>query len=369
MRGNHALPGRARSSLRHNPGAWVAGLCAVAALAVTATFVTGQAGPPDPSRPGGPAPVSASPAPEQPPGSFATTVNPRRAPTPPARGAYFGAWVGPAVFTQANSIAAVNGFQRRLGRRLDIVHTYLRWDAPFPTASDLAFIRQRSLLLVSWAGTDTRAIASGAADGLIRQRAREIKALRAPVFLEWRWEMNRPNLQAEVHSAAAYVAAWKRIRAIFERQHVQNVAWVWCPTASGFADGTAPAYFPGNAEVDWVCADVYPGVGPQRPFAEIAGPFLAWAKHHQKPVMIGEFGVPRSYGPAKRAAWLSGVQRVSRNDPQIKALVYFDADPAGHGPQLSYSLPGGSAALAAMRSIAGSSYFNPVIRPARSSRQ
>jgi hypothetical protein len=300
-----------------------------------------------------------SPGPHAP--TPATTVNPRTAPTPPAQGAYFGAFAQPAFYSQPSKIAAVDSLQRQIGRRLDIVHTYLTWHAPFPIGSDLAFMRQGSILLVSWAGTDTRAIASGADDSWIRQRARAFKATGKPIFLEWRWEMNRRNLISQVHSPADYIAAWDHIRSIFAREHVGNVAWVWCPSASAFAGGVAQAYYPGNNEVDWVCADAYPGFGQKQSFAELLQPFLGWAAHHAKPVMIGEFGVPGNYTPQQRAQWLRSAAQTVQGDPQVKAIVYFDADPTGPQPQLSYSyaLDEGSAALQAFRAVADERYFNP----------
>lgn len=296
-----------------------------------------------------------------------SAIHPTEGPVPPATGAYLGAWVGPTIFTQASSIAAVRGFQQQLGRRLDIVHTYLKWPARFPTPSALAFLRQGSTLLLSWAGASTREIVSGAYDPLIRERAREIKRLGTPIFLEWRWEMDRPNLREQIGSPAEYIAAWKHIRAIFAQEHVHNAAWVWCPTSRGFEDGNAPSYYPGDSQVDWLCADVYPGFGPQRSFADLSRPFLAWASQHPKPVIIGEFGVPVSYGPAERARWLQQAMQTVRSDHQIKAVVYFDADPAGHGPNLSYSLTYDHAALQAFRGLADSRYFSPAGRRARKS--
>jgi hypothetical protein len=295
-----------------------------------------------------------SPAP--PPG---TGANPSTAPAPPSTGAYLGAWVGTAsVFTQVGEIDAVNTLQQKIGRKLDIVHTYLKWQAPFPTPSDLAFVRQGSTLLISWAGTDTQQIASGADDSWLRTRAQQIKALGKPVFLEWRWEMDRPNLRSEVHSGADFVQAWDHIRAIFAAAGVHNAAWVWCPTAKGFSDGQAAAFYPGNNEVDWICADAYPYASVTT-FAATVNPFLSWASHDGKPVMIGEFGVPQSYSAPQRAQWLRAAQKVVLGDRQIKALLYFDADPAGRTPQGSYSLGDDGAALLAFRSIARLPYFNP----------
>jgi hypothetical protein len=322
-----------------------AGVAALAALVVAAVVVVITAGLGGPPAKPGPAaqPVPLRPGPTAIPG--------------PARGAYLGAWVDPFLYHQDGHIGAVRTLQRMIGRRLDIVHTYLRADAAFPTSSDLVFLRQGSTLLVSWALNGSRDIVAGRYDASIAQRAQELKALGRPVFLEWRWEMDRPNLGPEVGSPADYVAAWKHIRQIFAEQKVTNVAWVWCPTARGFANGTAAAYYPGNDEVDWVCADAYPRAGPERSVASIIQPFLAWAAEHPRPVMIGEYGVPQSYSAARRAQWLRAATQTVLRHPQIKALLYFDSDTTGTSPETSYGLDAGP--LAAFRDMADSNYFNP----------
>jgi hypothetical protein len=289
----------------------------------------------------------------------ATSVdNPTQGPRPPAHGAYFGARVRGTAYTDSADIAAVDRLQQDIGRRLAIVHVYHLWQDPFPSPSDLTFLRQGSTLLLSWSGTDTRAIAAGSYDSMIRQRARAIKDLGKQIFLEWRWEMDRPGLQAQIHSPADYIAAWDHIRSIFAQEHVTNVGWVWCPTANGFATGQAAAYYPGNHEVDWVCADAYPGYGSYRSFANVVAPFLSWASRHRKPVMIGEYGVPDTYGAQQRAQWLLDAVQTVRADPQIKALVYFDAN-----AKRAYALGPGSPALEAFRRIAHFLYFNPAGQP------
>jgi hypothetical protein len=324
-----------------------AGVAAALVVAIAVVVLIGIAKPS--SSPA--APSAAGPVPSG-------TVNPALAPTSPAHGVYFGARVKPAVHTQSGAVAAVDALQHQIGRRLDIVHIFVKWQDPFPTSSALAFLRQGSTLLLSWAGTDTRAIASGAHDGWIRQRALAIKAIGRRIFLEWRWEMDRPNLASEIHSPADYIAAWDHIRSIFAREHVGNVAWVWCPRARGFPGANAAAYYPGDNEVDWVCVDAYPGPGPYRSFANIVQPFLSWASRHPKPIMIGEYGVPQTYLPLQRAQWLRDAAATVQGHPQIKALVYFDAD-----AQHAYSLEPGSPALQAFRSMADEPYFNPLGLP------
>jgi hypothetical protein len=87
---------------------------AVAIVAVVAAIIIIN---PFASHPATSAERSPSPAPEG-----TTTVSPSQAPVPPDRGAYFGAWVGPDIFTQANEINAVDTLQQQIGRKLQIIH-------------------------------------------------------------------------------------------------------------------------------------------------------------------------------------------------------------------------------------------------------
>jgi hypothetical protein len=330
-------------------GTWLAAGAAVVIAAVAVLVVV--------LIPGASSPPASSPPAPQP--TRTASLPKSTGPVAPAQGAYFGAWVSPTVYaagkyTQQDRILAVDSLQKTIKRRLDIVHIYLTQNGQFPTSSDLAFVNQGSTLLVSWALNNSRAVAKGKYDVSIIERAREIKKIGKPVFLEWRWEMDRPNLKAQVGSPAEYVAAWKHIREVFAQQGVTNVAWVWCPTSKGFANGTAGAYYPGDSEVDWICADVYPPAGPLSSFATVAGPFLRWAAHHPKPVMVGEYGVQAVYSPAERAQWLRAAARTVAANRQIKALVYFDGPGQG---QTTDVLDGGP--LQAFVGIADDSHFNP----------
>ncbi|GAA2081148.1 glycosyl hydrolase [Actinomadura alba] len=290
-----------------------------------------------------------------------STVLPGVAPTPPAQGAYFGAFVEPSRFYRGKpgELRAVTGFEASLGRELDVVHAFREWEQPFPRESDTAVMNSNRYLLLTWDGTDTRAIVSGGEDQVIRERARAIKATGKPVFVRWQPEMDRSALRSRVNSAADYVSAWKRIRALFLQEQVDNVAWVWCPTAAGFAaDGDAADYYPGDEQVDWLCADAYPGSGSDyRNVAESIGAFMEWAKARPKPVMVGEFGVPRSYA-ARRAEWLRKAAQTLQN-PQIKAVIYYDSDKTGRTAGQRYSLGGDQAATSALRELATTPYFNP----------
>jgi hypothetical protein len=276
---------------------------------------------------------------------------------PPAHGALLGAYAEPEPITQPGRIEAVDTLQRRLGRPLAVVHTYRTWTDEFGTDSDRAFLASGATLLYSWNGTDTRAIAAGRYDRLIAARADAIRAMRRPILLEWRWEADRPNLRYLMHSGADYVAAWRHIRAVFAAHHVTNASWVWCPTADGFGPGgDARSFYPGDSQVDWLCVDAYPGP-TVRPLSTVLAPFLRWAWHRDKPIIIGEYGVPKSYGSRTRAAWLRGATAEFTANPQIRAACYYDSDP--DQPSERYALGDDPAALAAFTAMARDPYFDP----------
>lgn len=277
---------------------------------------------------------------------------------PPAHGAYLGAWVKPSVFTQPGRVAAVDEWEVALDRRLRIVNTYRRFEDEFGTESDLEFLRQGKLLMLSWASGDTRSITSGLHDELIREQARRIRAVRRPILLRFRWEMDRPNLRATMWSAADFIAAWRHVQRIFAAERVRNAAWVWCPTAEGFHRGEAPAFYPGDGAVDWTCVDVYAGNQFQS-LGDLLEPFFTWAAARPKPIIIGEFGVARAWGSAQRAAWLRDAARTFKANPQVKAVSYFESDPDGNGVTQQFRLAGDAPAFTAFADLTRDPYFNP----------
>jgi len=282
---------------------------------------------------------------------------------PPAAGAYLGAWVRPETLTQSGRLDAVTTWEASLGRRLDVVNTYRRFDENFFNASEEAFATRGTTLMLSWAGGDTRSVTMGRHDDLIRERARETKAFGRPIFLRYRWEMDRPGLRASMWSPEDYIAAWKHVRAIFAAEGATNASWVWCPTAEGFNGGYAQPFYPGDAQVDWVCADVYAG-SKLSPLSELADGFLRFAAAHpSKPAMVGEFGVARAWGADQRAAWLRAAADVFKANPQIRAVMYFESDPTDNkGASQQFRVSDDPAALQAFRSLSGDPYFNPLRR-------
>jgi hypothetical protein len=277
---------------------------------------------------------------------------------PPAEGAYLGAWIKPDELTHPGRVEAVSGLESDLGRRLDLVNTYRRFDQLAGSDSDQELLAQGAKLMISWATGDNRSITAGDHDRLIRKQARAIRKLREPVLLRMRWEMDRPNLRATMWSGPDFIAAWRYVREIFRAEQVTNVSWVWCPTAEGFIRGEAQDFYPGDDQVDWTCVDVYAG-NLYQPIGQLMGPFLTFAAQRPKPIIIGEFGVAKAWGSAARAAWLRDARRCFKANPQIKAVAYFESDPDGNKPTQQFQLTGDPAAFHAFTSLTEDPYFNP----------
>ncbi|WP_229072090.1 glycosyl hydrolase [Actinoplanes sp. DH11] len=295
-----------------------------------------------------------------PPRAVAVNAGPFRAGPfePPEKGAYVGAWIKPDELTHVGRISAVGGLEQSLGRRLDFINTYRRFDQMMGTPSDKEFLSQGANLMISWATGDNRSILAGDHDKMIRKQARSIRRIKQPVMLRMRWEMDRPNLRATMWSGADYVAAWKYVRNIFRQERTTNVSWVWCPTAEGFVRGDAPEFYPGDDQVDWTCVDVYAGAQFQ-PIGTLMGPFLDWAAQRPKPIVIGEFGVAKVWGSAGRAAWLADAERTFKANPQIKAVAYFESNPERNKPNQHFQLSGDKPAFDAFHTMVKDPYFNP----------
>jgi hypothetical protein len=295
-------------------------------------------------------PVRPAPAPTPAPGSI------RAARLAPKSGAWFGFYAQTRTYSQEAAKAAMTNLEAATGRTADIDHWYEPWGDTFPTWRQPWDFATGRIPLISWGKKRADAILSGSEDDYIAARADGIKALGKPVFLRWFWEMTMSENLVYSQSPGAYIAAWRHIHAIFTARGATNVAWVWCPNASAFKNGSAQRYYPGDDVVDWICADGY-NFWPDssyREFEAIFDGFYAWASQRPKPLMIAEYG-SQAAGPSQRAAWLDAAHAaVVQKFPHILAVVYFHSD-----SEHDWTLYDEPDALAAIRRMALDPYFNP----------
>ena len=119
--------------------------------------------------------------------------------------------------------------------------------------------------------------------------------------------MDNPAIASTISTPANFKASWIHVHNIFAAHGASNVSFVWCPSASAWANGTAMQWYPGDQYVDEVCAQA-PTVDPSVSFASEFAPFDAAAATMGKPMMIGSFGVSDST-PGAKAQWITDAYR------------------------------------------------------------
>ncbi|MBM3674019.1 MAG: hypothetical protein FJW88_03530 [Actinobacteria bacterium] len=245
-------------------------------------------------------------------------------------GVLFGAWIKRDYNSESKIKAAITQRETAIGRKLAIDHHFYTFSTTFPSWREPWDIVNGRIPMISWNGTDTSQIVNGSKDSLIRTRARAVKALNAPVFLRFFWEPE--NKLSLISSPTEYINAWRRVRSLFDAEGATNVVWQWCGTAWGMRPGGPEfKYYPGDAYVDWVCTDGYnwaPGQAGAtwQSFAWIMKGAHDFSVAHNKPMIVGEFGV-QERNPGEKAAWMADAQAAIKTSfPNIKAIVYFDED-------------------------------------------
>jgi hypothetical protein len=224
--------------------------------------------------------------------------------------------------------------EKAAGRTLDVGHYYYKINESFPTWRERWHRDMGRIPVVSWASVSTSKIINGTYDAQIRARADDVKAFGSPILIRWFWEMDGARNASEAESPAKYIAAWRHIVGIFRDRNVDNAQFVWCPNADAFNRGTddAEAWYPGDAWVDWLCADGY-NWAPGRPgdswrsLAEIFENFHKWAVPHDKPIMIGETGAQERKAGEKAAWFRQAARDLKTTLREVDILLFFDSQP------------------------------------------
>jgi len=289
----------------------------------------------------------------------------------PSTGALFGAYVDPDNRWVDNRAAMdeVTAFESMIGRKIAINQHYYGFSQTFPSGLEQWDIANGRIPLVSWMGTSLTAIAGGSYDGTITARADALKALGAPVFLRFAWEMNgdwyawdgsHNNDSGTYNGPAKYIAAWRRVHDIFAARGATNVVWVWAPNHESVPNvswNNWRNYYPGDAYVDWVGIDGY-NWGTTRSWSSWKSfPTLFSDVYRDyapsKPIMISEIGSVEQGGD--KGAWISAASSsIKTSFPAIKAFLWFDVL-----KEADWRADSSAGSLSAYEAMGRDSYFNP----------
>ena len=279
-------------------------------------------------------------------------------PLSPASGALFGAHVAPTNgdWSQASVKATVTARETDLGRKLGVNnHTY-GWGNYFPTWAETWDFQNGRIPMITWSAGDAGDIAAGKHDAMIATRGDAVKALPGKVFIRLFPQM---DLQTGLGTPAEFVAAYRKVRNIFNSRGATNAVFVWAPSASSFGAGKASSYYPGDAYVHWIGAEGY-NWAPGQPgatwtsFYNIFKGFYDWASLKGKPLMVGGTGV-QEHNTGHNAWWIDSMAYSLKNSyPFIQAIVYTDAKQAyDWRPDTS------SGSYTAYKRMAADAYFKP----------
>ena len=297
--------------------------------------------------------------------SRATRARPA-APLAPRRGALLGSFV--SADGTGWSPAVVTAREAMIGRRYDIDHRFQNWTTPFPTPADRWDIEAGRVPMISWQpdATTLDAINAGAADAVIRGRARAVAAFGRPMFLRFAHEMNanwypwdgtHASTPGTHDGPSKYIAAWRHVHDVFVTTGATNVVWVWSPNRTSIPDvawNAASAYYPGDDYVDWVGIDGYQrDPVHDRSFTTLFAP-LYDEYASRKPIMIAETSSVEGRVPGRKAAWIDATRSdIEHRFPAIAALVWFDTAKNG----FDWHVDSSTAAERSFRALANDPYF------------
>jgi beta-mannanase len=270
------------------------------------------------------------------------------------RGIWIGAYAPPAPW---ESMDAVHDLERSLGRRLDVVHIYKAWGDGWGAYGEQTMreltqaTTENRRAMITWEpwvhtlGVDQpnfrlANIARGDYDGYLESWAAGLRAFPGTVYLRPMHEMNGNWYpwagQVNQNTSTDYVAAWRHMHDLFDREGARNVRWIWCPYALDVPTGNRfEEYYPGDRYVDILGLDIYNwGVGDGsfehpnemvwRDVDELLNePYQRLTRLGSQPVWLTEVGTAEQGGD--KATWLRTLLESPGYD-RIRALVWFHAN-------------------------------------------
>ncbi|NUL03452.1 hypothetical protein HRW07_09440 [Streptomyces lunaelactis] len=271
----------------------------------------------------------------------------------PDCGAWFGAYVRHGKPDLEEKVLA---YEKRIGRRLDIVYAYHDMSLDGLEGQLLTEQEQRvgkdRMLLLSWEskwwnGTPAQqpswqGIASGALDkSVIDVQAKRIKEYGKPLFLSFDLEMDTRT--PANGTPAEYVAAYRHIHDRFRELGVRNVVWSWVITGYTGHSELFPKLYPGDAYVDWIGYNQYNYYrchkAKWQSFEQTQTASHDWIRENisdDKPLMLSEFGTADDPSrPDAQAEWYAEVPRVVKKLDGVRAVLQWNYRDPGPGCDLA----------------------------------
>jgi beta-mannanase len=208
------------------------------------------------------------------------------------------------------------GLQSHVGTKI-AHHTYGRLNGP-TQVSDLVNIETTA----NWSQ-----VASGGQDANIKRWANALKGHNVMVSFS-----HEPMSKHNAHwgTASSFIAAWKHVVTVFNKQGATSVTWVWNVTSDSFRVSPSSwqygaKWYPGDSWVDYVAGEAYNHVNcgqKNMSFADKIKGIFAFANQHHKKFVTAEFASNAFSG---RPAWISAAQQyMAAHRSQFAGAFYYN---------------------------------------------
>ncbi len=286
----------------------------------------------------------------------------------------------PAERAGEDERAATLRLERQAGRRLDVVRDFLLWDTPFPdayhnwlrTTNRTPIFSVRAIRTngnpVRWRSIAAAQPGSALYNDIVRWADR-MRAFGDPLYFSFNHEPETV-INLPMGTNADFIAAWRKVRAIFRERGATNVTFMWIMTDYSFFAATtdrryAPKWYPGNAHVEAIGADAYNWAacraefqGPWKTLEQIIQPFRNFGLQHPNEEMwLAEWAsVEDPAVPSRKATWIRQAQALFKTEgySQFVGISYFDSyKRAG----CEWPVETSSTSLAAFRGMGADPFF------------
>ncbi len=242
----------------------------------------------------------------------------------------------------ANARAQLEYHEQRIGRKVDIAHTYSSvGSVPLSSEYDKYLAKRAdTYLFANWKPAAKWKDAGGGNSTInarIDKAAANIKALGSKkIFLTLHHEPENDTSSASgcavkpgsYGTPTEYRQMWKNVRERFDAKGVTNVVWVMDYMNYKKWDCLVPKLYPGDQYVDWIMFNAY-GQSATPNFVTNVDRFMKVLSANNmtsRPMGIVEWGVYNASQSQARSYYEQAAKALSDNRfPNIKAYMIFDS--------------------------------------------
>jgi beta-mannanase len=277
----------------------------------------------------------------------------------------------PIIFgAAADNQTQVTADERVIGRHMEGIRDYKSWDSTLFGSSQLWMRDTGHTLFLSIKaqrinGTrikfaDIAAAKPGSAlYSDMQGMAAQIKAYKSTVYIILNHEPEASGSNPN-GTGPQFAAAWRTFVTIMRASGVTNAKYVATFTGYGFSRKDAynvNNYYPGDAYVDAVAADVYNwGACRSQPWTPlwqlVTGIYAFGQAHPAKPLMLMEFGsVEDASQPGRKAQWLADAEAMFKEPTYAQFTAVLHWAGTNTTPECSFNYTTSSSATAAFKTF------------------